>query len=495
METIELPQRPNSRIAGNIHRHGNLDGKTEVDEFESFKYDVVPEAWPRYRSASTADLFALVQFHTHLNNENNFSEVRNLKCLVVDSEREDWLSLDERSVLKLLESVKDREATSPPTLYAFFVPVTPKMDSSFGNSLSLPRDLVIELFKTFDVDPEFILNFLGRPDYWAPVLRRQFNDQNMLLAYDYSCQHPRWNLEFQGAPLSVYMRYNCQLNTILYLISHREADSSVSTLENILRLSPSLAEPQDYRTPASARAKIFVEDPFHLHLMFSILSFEAAKYHIGRFRRFMWTNINVVDDHLAGLIATDRKKLGELTVQLQVMSQKADSLIGSADVAIISGNGIRKAHQDFHCLLSPPTPKSKSQQIADKTKYIVQSFEKQKIWLLNYRARKDSTMGLVYNLVTQQDAANNIGIAVDMRRDSASMSSIALLTMLFLPATFTATLLGSGIFSSESEPSSKDIKVSNFWWFWLVLTVPLTVITIISWVIYSRKVVGKLQKI
>jgi hypothetical protein len=64
--------------------------------------------------------------------------------------------------------------------------------------------------------------------------------------------------------------------------------------------------------------------------------------------------------------------------------------------------------------------------------------KKQKIWFLNYKQRKDSTMTLVYNLVTQQDASNNIELAADMKRDSTSMNAIAGLTMAFLPGTFTA---------------------------------------------------------
>ena len=64
--------------------------------------------------------------------------------------------------------------------------------------------------------------------------------------------------------------------------------------------------------------------------------------------------------------------------------------------------------------------------------------KKQKIWFLNYKNRKDSTMALVYNLVTQQDAASNIQLAASMKRDSTSMKAIAALTMAFLPGTFTA---------------------------------------------------------
>lgn len=63
-------------------------------------------------------------------------------------------------------------------------------------------------------------------------------------------------------------------------------------------------------------------------------------------------------------------------------------------------------------------------------------------------------MSLVFNLVTQQDAANTIEIAADTKRDSTSMNAIAALTMIFLPGTFTAVhflffflILGSTISS------------------------------------------------
>ena len=60
------------------------------------------------------------------------------------------------------------------------------------------------------------------------------------------------------------------------------------------------------------------------------------------------------------------------------------------------------------------------------------------MWLRNYGDRKDIAMNLVFNLVTQQDAANNIEIAKEMKKDSSSMNGIALLTMMFLPGTFTS---------------------------------------------------------
>jgi hypothetical protein len=143
-----------------------------------------------------------------------------------------------------------------------------------------------------------------------------------------------------------------------------------------------------------------------------------------------------VDDHLAGLDGSNRSQLGELTKQLQVISQNADSHLGNADVAIITAIAIRTAHARLHVATSGPT--FVYQRANDSIEYVIKSLEKQKIWFLNYKNRKDSTMSLVYNLVTQQDAASNIELAISTKRDSTSMNAIAALTMTFLPGTFTA---------------------------------------------------------
>jgi hypothetical protein len=132
----------------------------------------------------------------------------------------------------------------------------------------------------------------------------------------------------------------------------------------------------------------------------------------------------------------DRGRLSELTKSLQIISQQADSHLLNADVAIITASAIRDAQRKFHATV--PTPASANEEAADAISYVVSSMEKQRKLFLNYKNRKDSTMVLVYNLVTQQDAANNIELSAAMKKDSTSMNGIAALTMVFLPGTFTA---------------------------------------------------------
>lgn len=270
------------------------------------------------------------------------------------------------------------------------------------------------------------------------------------------------------------MRHNVSKSETIYIISHKQKDTNADALKNILDIALRTSRDED-------RSNIFLDDPFDIHVILSNLSFETSKHHVKRFQRYMWTQINKVDDQLSSLQSRDRAQLSELTKQLQVISQNADSHIGNADVCIITATGIRDAHAR---LFPGMLQRFRHQQVRDSVDYVIDSMRKQKIWFLNYKNRKDSTMSLVYNLVTQQDAANNIEIAADMKRDSTSMSAIAALTMVFLPATFTATVLDAGIFFS---PGDNRVEVDGIWWFWLVVTLPLTLITMGCWWWYKRR--------
>ncbi|KAK7471952.1 hypothetical protein VKT23_000058 [Stygiomarasmius scandens] len=425
--TKELAPRPNSRAADDIYRHA-LPEDLNVNEFD-YDYNLAADKYPLSCSESLSGIFSAAQYHKHFANSRNFASRTSISCFWADNQsHEEWFTVTEEKLRDIIiqhsGAYSSREA-----LLAFFIPLMPQIDSSFGNSVLISQSSVQELYEAFQIDPSFLLNMLGRPDYWAPVTKIALNQKDKLETCEYSCQHPRWNLQVQGSPLSVYMKYDQARKLTVYIIAHKQQDSSIEALRNLLTIRAG-------GRASEKRHKMFLEDPFHLHLMLSMLSLEAAKFHIHRFRRFMWHQMNAVDDHLTGLIKNDREELGVLTKELQVISQNADSLIASADVAIISAKGIKNAHRRLHLALS--NSKAVSGGTADGVMYILGSLQKQKMWLLNYRSRKDSMMNLVFNLVTQQDAANNINIAVDMRRDSASMSAIATLTMIFLPATFTA---------------------------------------------------------
>jgi hypothetical protein len=74
-----------------------------------------------------------------------------------------------------------KKSTGNGRLLVFFVPLTANKDTSFGWQASMQRASVQKLFDTLGVNPEFMLNFLGRPDYWSPRTRWQSNKKDELI--------------------------------------------------------------------------------------------------------------------------------------------------------------------------------------------------------------------------------------------------------------------------------------------------------------------------
>lgn len=81
------------------------------------------------------------------------------------------------------------------------------------------------------------------------------------------------------------MRYSVTQKLITYIISHREGDTSIKTLHHLMNIATTTARPEK-------KAGLFLEDPFDIAIILSTLSFEASKYHVQRFRRFMWTQVS-----------------------------------------------------------------------------------------------------------------------------------------------------------------------------------------------------------
>ncbi|KAF2715238.1 hypothetical protein K504DRAFT_457409 [Pleomassaria siparia CBS 279.74] len=487
----KVEQRPISRDGQVAMRHAEATD-LEVNELDH-DYDINVDQYPYAMLDSAQGLFDGVLYHKHLNKPDNFGKETNVECFSVEGSHVEWLNLDGPALRTLVKESSNRcnnvsalsttgtelaSGTSSRKALVFFIPLLPTKGASFNYGISLTSSSVDHLYTSLSLNPSFILNMLGRPDYWAPQLRWD-QEGSDFLGFDFYCQHPRWNILHQGAPLSVYSKHDVQRDLTLYIISHNQNDTIVRALRALLT-NTTRHRHQEHT------ANILLESPLDLHAIISNLNFEASKWHVERFRRFQWQVINKVDDHLAGLEASDGSKLKELTKKLQIVSQSADSHIANAEVFLCTA----KAIQDVARRSSDQAGNRSRvrQRTADAIQYAVQSMEKQRRWFKSYKARKDSTMNLVYNLVTQQDALNNLGLAAEMKKDSTSMISIAIVTMVFLPGTFTASVFSAGIFEQDESQGLTDFSVTGLMWLWVVITVPITGITMLCYWWYKRRI-------
>lgn len=77
----------------------------------------------------------------------------------------------------------------------------------------------------------------------------------------------------------------------------------------------------------------------------------------------------------------------------------------------------------------------------------------------------------------QKTALDTTTIAEQTAQDSASMITLAAVTMIFLPGTFVCTIVSTNFFNF----GEKGLQVSGRWWVLLVVGVPLTLLVFGVW--------------
>ncbi|KAF3765540.1 hypothetical protein M406DRAFT_355963 [Cryphonectria parasitica EP155] len=79
----------------------------------------------------------------------------------------------------------------------------------------------------------------------------------------------------------------------------------------------------------------------------------------------------------------------------------------------------------------------------------------------------------------------NVEIALATGRDSKHMRSIAIVTMIFLPGTFFASVFSMSFFSWFNNSGSSQVQVSSYIWVYITVTVVCTVLTIGLWYYFN----------
>ncbi|KAK4161621.1 hypothetical protein QBC43DRAFT_323322 [Cladorrhinum sp. PSN259] len=93
------------------------------------------------------------------------------------------------------------------------------------------------------------------------------------------------------------------------------------------------------------------------------------------------------------------------------------------------------------------------------------------------KERSERLSTVVRPLLTHEDAHASIDLAAASRRDGSSMKTIAVMTMVFLPATFYAALFA--VPSLQWDHGSAIIQ-DNFWVYW-AFTLPTTLVVFLVW--------------
>lgn len=151
--------------------------------------------------------------------------------------------------------------------------------------------------------------------------------------------------------------------------------------------------------------------------------------------------------------------------------------------------------------MSPPMNQRSAlvrRQLQERLDYRKSLFRSTQLRLSSLQKRIDNVITLSFNLVTQQDS-------MVMIQDSNSMKIIAAITMMFLPTTGVASVIGSQLLVTDLSASSGTWNVSAtplFWIMWWV-AIPLTVFVVILAIVWhwwthsenaTKKMVGVVRR-
>ncbi|KAH7076862.1 hypothetical protein BKA63DRAFT_291670 [Paraphoma chrysanthemicola] len=106
------------------------------------------------------------------------------------------------------------------------------------------------------------------------------------------------------------------------------------------------------------------------------------------------------------------------------------------------------------------------------------------VLFLNRRAQSTAqsvldVLNLGFQQLAQSQSKNTFSMARSAREDSIAIRAITLVTSLYLPFSFVASMFGMNLVDFDTE--SRNIVLSNQVWLYFVISVPLTALTLACW--------------
>lgn len=98
----------------------------------------------------------------------------------------------------------------------------------------------------------------------------------------------------------------------------------------------------------------------------------------------------------------------------------------------------------------------------------------------------------LYNIIAQKESKLNFQMAGEQRklahastRDSAAMKVISLLGAIFFPGAYIASVFSMTFFNFQN--SGSEPAVSNKFWIYWVVTIPVTIMIVAIWYVWEKK--------
>lgn len=236
-----------------------------------------------------------------LSNSNNFLPDSDVDVLTVTGPESNARFRQNCRDADVEEAIKSLEGTvEAPAIMVLCVKLDASEHATFAQRASISKPLAGKVFDHFDVHGGFLLDLVGRPNYWSATSQVKADLKNQGEVFEFFCQHPRWHQKgrydkmkqgaTQGnkAPCSLYMSYSVATNTTFYMVVAPDDGVWFSFLD---RIQTGAEKGTDSRFSSLLSPRHLAQSPFQVHAMVASIAFEEATAYAATLREMLMTQV------------------------------------------------------------------------------------------------------------------------------------------------------------------------------------------------------------
>ncbi|KAJ5964883.1 uncharacterized protein N7479_004759 [Penicillium vulpinum] len=380
---------------------------------------------------------------------------------------------DAVQVLLKNELINDRKVT----------PADPQFHDDFkgevSSELNITRDSLFKILTKFDIAPAASSHIRGQEQIFGS--RQLRDDDGTVTSFEFwyairARAYVQKVREEADLKMTIVTRYDAKTDTTLALLKYR----SFNDLPQ--RLHEELVDNLEtfVRTPNTAS---LAKNPF----IPSIIHFNPTIQYYRRAARDPRDTIRAEERRVLDTAGEhSRTDLPKLYLTLTSLDQ--DKIQMNFILGVIER--LRKQHEVFQAIVKRKPDVQDRDLLYFRVEEELDRFENQMTYFKSsvedIARRVERLLDLLFNMSSRVNTQSSMKMTKYAMQESASMSTISVVTMLFLPGTFIATILGTNIIAGPDRgdgesPGDRRLLVSSQWWILLVATLSLTLATFVGW--------------
>ncbi|KAL3477956.1 hypothetical protein BJX99DRAFT_115945 [Aspergillus californicus] len=362
-------------------------------------------------------------------------------------------------------------------------PADPKFLDEFEgevpSELNITRSSLLKILNKFDIAPAASSHIRGQEQIFGSRQLREEDGTIKSFEFWYAIRaraYVRKVGEEADLKMTIVTRYDAKTETTLALLKYRSFNDLPQRLheELVVNLETFVRKPN-----TAALAK----NPFIL----SIIHFNPTIQYYRRAAREP-RDTTRDEEHRVHGATNEFAEINLHKLHLTLTSLDQDKIQMTFILGVIER--LRKQHEVFQTVVKKKLNVHERDWLYFRVEEEFDRFENQMTYFKSsvedVARRVERLLDLLFNMSSRVNTESNTKMTKYAMHESASMSTISVVTMLFLPGTFISSILGANIVSGPSrgggdDPRDLRLLVSSQWWILLVATVSLTIATFIGW--------------